>query len=78
MPSRFGSDPGPGMARAFVHRGFPVAAAVGSTRRQRRLLAVYQRSRLSTFWVTLLAWASMAVPACCRICVRVSSAVSLA
>ena len=37
-----------------------------------------QRSRLSTPCGTWLAWASMAVPACCRIWVRVSSAVSLA
>ncbi len=33
MPSRFGSVPGPGMARAFVHRDFRVAATVGLTRR---------------------------------------------
>ncbi|KOQ73883.1 hypothetical protein ABW44_10965, partial [Stenotrophomonas maltophilia] len=63
MPSRFGRVPGPGMARAFAHRGFRVAAAVGSIRRQRRLLAVDQRSRLSTPCGTWLAWASMAVPA---------------
>src|SRR5690606_2142938 len=37
-----------------------------------------QRRRLSTFCGIWLAWASMAVPACCRICVRDSSAVSLA
>ena len=33
-------------------------------------------SRLSTFCGTELAWASIAVPACCRICARVSVAVS--
>ena len=35
-------------------------------------------SRLITLEGDWLAWASIAVPACCRICVRVSSAVSLA
>ena len=35
-------------------------------------------SRLSTLCGADLAWASMAVPACWRICVRVSSTVSLA
>src|SRR5690606_27690847 len=38
----------------------------------------HQRSRLSTFCVDWLAWASMAVPACCRIWLRESCADSLA
>lgn len=42
------------------------------------MVLAYYCSRLSTFCGSDLACASIAVPACWRICVRVSSAVSLA